>query len=199
MNGYKTPLDDLINPRLDLDITEPHEPTKLNPKQLERQWREIHQKSMRLENEIRELLDENSNASKGYRGKILKVLGVKLRTNPSVEKKRMSPRQIFKYCVTVVAFPSVFLFLAVFFGAKLNNIEVAFVGVMSLFTSLGVSAIFPKSRIPIIKALRVIGDVGAVSLAYAGFKAIGINSQGGVTIMMGLTIIFLLVKLIREL
>jgi len=200
MEFYKTPIDDLIKDQSKLNIASAIEPPKLKHVELE-EYEKLTQKIKKLESENNNLYLDNIRVSKGFRGAILKIMGIKLRINPPIEKVKGS---FFKKFVNYgVLFLLLFLFLwmAGITGAKLNEINVAMVSIVTLFLSLAANALCPNNRKDIIRVMRVIGDIGAVSLAYATLKIVGFTNPEQniyVIIFLFLTYCLTAIRLIRD-
>jgi hypothetical protein len=200
MEFYKTPIDDLIKDQSKLNIASTIEPPKLKHVELE-EYEKLTQKIKKLESENNNLYLDNIRASKGFRGAILKIMGIKLRINPPIEKVKGS---LFKKFVNYgVLFLLLFLFLWMsgIIGAKLNEINVAMVSIVTLFLSLAANALCFNNRKDIIRVMRVIGDIGAVSLAYATLKIVGFaNPEQNIYVIIFLFLTYSLAasRLIRD-
>lgn len=200
MEFYKTPIDDLIKDQSKLNIASAIEPPKLKHVELE-EYEKLTQKIKKLESKNNNLYLDNIRASKGFRGAFLKIMGIKLRINPPIEKVKGSFFKKFVNYGALFLLLFLFLWMAGIIGAKLNEINVAMVSIVTLFLSLAANALCPNNRKDIIRVMRVIGDIGAVSLAYATLKIVGFTNPEQniyVIIFLFLTYCLTAIRLIRD-
>lgn len=204
MRPCKTPIDDLLKPETiyAMDTGDFRKSEILNPAELKIEYSKINQKLYCLQAENERLYVDNERVCKGFRGVVLKFFGIKLRTKPPIGKVMKS---FWRSCfdgVMIFLLILLFLWFAGANGTSLNPLNVAFVSLFTLFVSLFVNVFFPDNRSDVMRVLRAIGDIGAVSLVYATLKSIGINGfeqSYYPQVFLGLTYVFAAIKFTRDL
>lgn len=204
MRPCKTPIDDLLRPEIlyAMDTETFRKSVVPNSTEFKIEYSKLSQKLHCLQTENEKLYRENERACKGFRGVILKLFRIELRTKPTVGK---TTKSFWRNCldnVILILLLLLFLWMAGTNGANLDSLNVAFVSLFTLFVSLFANAIFPNSRSAVMRVMRTIGDIGAVSLVYATLKNIGINSLEQsvyLQIFLGLTYLFAAIKFKRDL
>lgn len=172
----KTPLDCYIKKKQNPEVKSSEELTNLTSFELEREFGKLHTELQFLRSENQKLYQGNSEAGKGIRGRILKFMGIKLRTQPPPPKiKKSLIKTILNNVIFFVSSMAFFTWAGIS-ATHLDNLNLAFVGVSTLFISLLATVLCPKSRNDLIRVLRFLGDIGAVALAQTTLNGMGMGS-----------------------
>lgn len=127
-----------------------------------------------LQEENNKLLQYNIEVSKGFRGKILNLMGVRFQTKFN-NTRVLDEKATIKKCWGAIKFCLIFVFFLTITNLcawKLGNESVTVIGLLGFIISLLVGFFVPNDNRDIFKVLRFLGDLATASLVYTSLNSL---------------------------